>query len=286
MANLKDIRDRIKSVKSIQQVTRAMKLVAAAKMRKAQERMDQARPYESSIVEIMCSVLPGIDESSSPFFKEKKIDRELLIIVTSDRGMAGAFNANVTRKAEERILALGKENVDLFFFGKKGKDYFKSKGYESVDFHDDFWNDFNFNDAVKFSSNIINKFLKTDVGRVKVVFNWFKNVAIQEARLENFLPLVFEDSSNYKNQDQIYEPSKQSIIKSLIPRHLNFQIWKYLLESYASEQAARMVAMDNATENGKELIKDLTLDFNKARQAAITKEMLEIVGGAEALATN
>jgi len=286
LANLKDIRDRIKSVKSIQQVTKAMKLVAAAKMRKAQERMEQARPYESSIVEIMSSVFPEIDQNSSPFFKKKKIDRELLIIITSDRGMAGAFNSNIIRKAEERIISLGKENVDLLFFGKKGKDYFKNRGYESTGFHDDFWNDFNFNDAVKFSSNIINKFLKTDIGRVKVIYNWFKNVAVQEARLENFLPLVFEDSFNDQNQDQLYEPSKQLITKSLIPRHLNFQIWKYLLESYASEQAARMVAMDNATENGKELIKDLTLDFNKARQASITKEMLEIVGGAEALATN
>ena len=132
----------------------------------------------------------------------------------------------------------------------------------------------------------INKFLESDIGKVNVVYNWFRNVAVQEARFENFLPIAFENKSNFSNDDQLFEPSKKMIVKSLIPRHLNFQIWKYLLESYASEQAARMVAMDNATENGQELIKDLTLDFNKARQAAITKEMLEIVGGAEALATN
>ena len=286
MANLKDIRDRIKSVKSIQQVTKAMKLVAAAKMRKAQERMEQARPYEENLANMISSLISNIDESSSTLFQSKKSKRELLIVVTSDRGMAGAFNANIIRKAEERVMLLGKENIDLFFIGKKGSDHFKSRGYDIVDSYNDFWNDLNFADAMKFSSDVINKFLENDIGKVNVVYNWFRNVAVQEARLENFLPIAFENKSNFSNDDQLFEPSKKMIVKSLIPRHLNFQIWKYLLESYASEQAARMVAMDNATENGKDLIKDLTLDFNKARQAAITKEMLEIVGGAEALATN
>tara|TARA_A100001011_G_scaffold78238_1_gene80703 strand:- start:2990 stop:3850 length:861 start_codon:yes stop_codon:yes gene_type:complete len=286
MANLKDIRDRIKSVKSIQQVTKAMKLVAAAKMRKAQERMEQARPYEENLANMISSLISNIDESSSPLFQSKKSKRELLIVVTSDRGMAGAFNANIIRKAEERVILLGKENLDLFFIGKKGSDHFKSRGYDIVDSYNDFWNDLNFTDAMKFSSDVINKFLENDIGKVNVVYNWFRNVAVQEARFENFLPIAFEKKSNFSNDDQLFEPSKKMIVKSLIPRHLNFQIWKYLLESYASEQAARMVAMDNATENGQELIKDLTLDFNKARQAAITKEMLEIVGGAEALATN
>lgn len=286
MANLKDIRDRIKSVKSIQQVTKAMKLVAAAKMRKAQERMEQARPYEENLANMISSLISNIDESSSTLFQSKKSKRELLIVVTSDRGMAGAFNANIIRKAEERVVLLGKENIDLFFIGKKGSDHFKSRGYDIVNSYNDFWNDLNFADAMKFSSDVINKFLESDIGKVNVVYNWFRNVAVQEARLENFLPIAFENKSNFSNDDQLFEPSKKMIVKSLIPRHLNFQIWKYLLESYASEQAARMVAMDNATENGKDLIKDLTLDFNKARQAAITKEMLEIVGGAEALATN
>tara|TARA_E500000178_G_scaffold354876_1_gene425472 strand:- start:66 stop:926 length:861 start_codon:yes stop_codon:yes gene_type:complete len=286
MANLKDIRDRIKSVKSIQQVTKAMKLVAAAKMRKAQERMEQARPYEENLANMISSLISNIDESSSTLFQSKKSKRELLIVVTSDRGMAGAFNANIIRKAEERVVLLGKENIDLFFIGKKGSDHFKSRGYDIVDSYNDFWNDLNFADAMKFSSDVINKFLESDIGKVNVVYNWFRNVAVQEARLETFLPIAFENKSNFSNDDQLFEPSKKMIVKSLIPRHLNFQIWKYLLESYASEQAARMVAMDNATENGKDLIKDLTLDFNKARQAAITKEMLEIVGGAEALATN
>ena len=286
MANLKDIRDRIKSVKSIQQVTKAMKLVAAAKMRKAQERMEQARPYEENLANMISSLISNIDESSSTLFQSKKSKRELLIVVTSDRGMAGAFNANIIRKAEERVVLLGKENIDLFFIGKKGSDHFKSRGYDIVDSYNDFWNHLNFADAMKFSSDVINKSLESDIGKVNVVYNWFRNVAVQEARLENFLPIAFENKSNFSNDDQLFEPSKKMIVKSLIPRHLNFQIWKYLLESYASEQAARMVAMDNATENGQELIKDLTLDFNKARQAAITKEMLEIVGGAEALATN
>ena len=144
MANLKDIRDRIKSVKSIQQVTKAMKLVAAAKMRKAQERMEQARPYEENLANMISSLISNIDESSSPLFQSKKSKRELLIVVTSDRGMAGAFNANIIRKAEERVILLGKENLDLFFIGKKGSDHFKSRGYDIVDSYNDFWNDLNF----------------------------------------------------------------------------------------------------------------------------------------------
>ena len=285
MANLKDIRDRIKSVKSIQQVTKAMKLVAAAKMRKAQERMEEARPYSERLSNIIISLLPDVDRALLPLLDKREIKREALVIVTGDRGMAGAFNGSIIKRAEQEISEIGKENIDLVCIGKKGRDHFKSRGYEIFAQYTDFWGDLGFNHAMSFGEEIVNYFLHKSVDRVRVVYNWFKNIAVQEVRTEDLLPLTYSDEV-YKAIDRLYEPSKSDIVSSLIPRHLNVQVWKYLLESYASEQAARMVAMDNATENAQELIKDLTLDFNKARQAAITKEMLEIVGGAEALSSN
>ena len=290
MANLKDIRDRIKSVKSIQQVTKAMKLVAAAKMRKAQERMKEARPYADRLSEVITSLLPDVDRSLLPLLNVREIKREALVVVTSDRGLAGAFNANIIRRAEKEIAETGRENVDLICIGRKGRDHFRVHGYETIkdksgkDFTD-FWSDLSFKHALDFGGEIVSHFTGREVDRVRVVYNWFRNVATQEIRVEDLLPLTYEENS-VKAVDRLYEPSKGEIVRSLIPRHLNVQMWKYFLESFASEQAARMVAMDNATENAQELIKNLTMDFNKARQASITKEMLEIVSGAEALATN
>ena len=285
MANLKDIRDRIKSVKSIQQVTKAMKLVAAAKMRKAQERMEQARPYADHLAEVITSLLPDVDRSLLSLLDVREVKREALVVVTSDRGLAGAFNANIIRRAEEEILETGQENVDLICIGRKGRDHFRVRGYEIIRDFTDFWSDLSFKHAMDFGGEIVSHFTGREVDRVRVVYNWFRNVATQEIRVEDLLPLTYEENS-VKAVDRLYEPSKEGIVHSLIPRHLNVQMWKYLLESFAGEQASRMVAMDNATENAQEMIKNLTLDFNKARQAAITKEMLEIVGGAEALATN
>ena len=285
MANLKDIRDRIKSVKSIQQVTKAMKLVAAAKMRKAQERMEEARPYADRLFNVIVSLLPDVDRSLLPLLDAREVRREALVVVTGDRGMAGAFNANIIRRAEEEIAELGRENVDLICIGRKGRDHFRVRGYDIAAQYADFWGELDFTHATSFGEEIVSHFVNGSVDRVRVVYNWFRNIAVQEIRVEDLLPLEYEEV-NVTAVDRLYEPSKDEIVRSLIPRHLNVQVWKYLLESYASEQAARMVAMENATENAQDLIKDLTLDFNKARQAAITKEMLEIVSGAEALTTN
>jgi F-type H+-transporting ATPase subunit gamma len=285
VANLKDIRDRIKSVKSIQQVTKAMKLVAAAKMRKAQERMEEARPYADRLFNVIVSLLPDVDRSLLPLLDAREVRREALVVVTGDRGMAGAFNANIIRRAEEEIAELGRENVDLICIGRKGRDHFRVRGYDIAAQYADFWGELEFTHATSFGEEIVSHFVKDSVDRVRVVYNWFRNIAVQEIRVEDLLPLEYEEV-NVTAVDRLYEPSKDEIVRSLIPRHLNVQVWKYLLESYASEQAARMVAMENATENAQDLIKDLTLDFNKARQAAITKEMLEIVSGAEALTTN
>lgn len=282
MANLKDIRDRIKSVKSIQKVTKAMKMVAAAKMRRAQENMEKARPYNNRLVEIIQHLLPSVERSMLPLLEVREVKRIAYVVVTSDRGLAGSFNSSILRKAHNDIDEFGKQNVDIFCIGKKAKDYFKSRQYNIIASYSDFWNDLNFNQSMKIGSTIINHFLDLSVDEIRVTYNEFVNVATQATVSEKLLPIELNDDE-LSHTDFLYEPSKDRIVKSLIPRYLNAQVWKYLLESYASEQAARMVAMENATTNSEDMIKNLTLEFNKARQAAITTEMLEIVSGAEAL---
>lgn len=282
MANLKDIRDRIKSVKSIQKVTKAMKMVAAAKMRKAQERMELSRPYSDSLSEVIKNLLPDVDRSLLPLLEVREIKKKAYIVVSADRGLAGAFNSNVLKIAQKEIDDFGVENVDLFCIGKKARDHFKKRNYNIINSHIDFWSGMKYDSAMMIGRDIIDHFISSKVDEVHVVYNYFVNVAQQKVKSEVLLPLKYETASN-EASDRLYEPSKKEIVKSLIPRHLNIQMWKYLLESYASEQAARMLSMENATTNAEDMIKDLTLEFNKARQAAITTEMLEIVGGAEAL---
>ena len=284
MANLKDIRDRIKSVKSIQKVTKAMKMVAAAKMRRAQEHMEEARPYADRLSGVIHDLLPDVDRELLDLLDIRDVTRVGYVVVSSDRGMAGSFNTNVLKIAQDQIDKIGKENVDIFCIGKKARDHFKRREYTIIENYTRFWNELNFGHAINMGAKIIHHFTDKRVDEIHVVYNEFINVASQEVRSELLLPLVFEDSTNITT-GRIYEPSKEEIVQSLIPRHLNIQMWKYLLESYASEQAARMVAMENATDNAQDMIKELTLEFNKARQAAITTEMLEIVSGAEALKT-
>ena len=282
MANLKDIRDRIKSVKSIQKVTKAMKMVAAAKMRKAQERMEQSRPYSNSLDEIIHHLLPDVESNMLPLLDIREIKRKAYVVVCADRGLAGAFNSNLLKIAHKEIDEFGKDNVDLFCIGKKSRDYFKYRNYNIIESHVDFWAEMEFENAMMIGRSIIDHFIHGYVDEIHVVYNYFANIAQQEVKSETLLPLTY-DSNERSGSDRLYEPSKKELIKTLIPRHLNVQMWKYLLESYASEQAARMLSMENATSNAQDMIKDLTLQFNKARQAAITTEMLEIVGGAEAL---
>ena len=282
MANLKDIRDRIKSVKSIQKVTKAMKMVSAAKMRRAQERMELSRPYSDSLSKVIKNLLPDVDRSLLPLLEIREIKRKAYIVVSADRGLAGAFNSNVLKVAQKEIDDFGVENVDLFCIGKKARDHFKKRNYNIINSHTDFWSGMEYDSAMMIGRDIIDYFSSSKVDEVHVVYNYFVNVAQQKVKSEVLLPLKYESASN-EVSDRLYEPSKKQIVKSLIPKHLNIQMWKYLLESYASEQAARMLSMENATTNAEDMIKNLTLEFNKARQAAITTEMLEIVGGAEAL---
>ena len=287
MANLKDIRNRIKSVKSIQQVTKAMKMVAAAKMRRAQENMEQSRPYTARLSTMLDNLIIDVDRKLLPELQlRNQINKKLFIIITGDRGMAGAFNTNVTKIAHQAIDEFGKDNSILICIGKKGFSYFKNRNYNILDHYIDFWADLNFQQAINISSNIIKQYINGSIDQVQIIYNEFITVGKQEVYNKTFLPLTYEPEKQKNNSitsDRIYEPSKETVVQTLVPKYLNTQIWQYLLESFASEQAARMLAMENATSNAQDMIKDLTLQFNKARQSAITTEMLEIVSGAEAL---
>jgi len=284
MANLKNIRTQIKSVKSIQQVTNAMKMVSVAKLRRAQERMEKARPYSKRLKSLIEDLTYDVDRSILQLLNERKtINYAGYLIVTGDRGLAGSFNSNIIKKAEAQINEFGKENARLFCIGKKGFEYFKKREYNVINHYTDFWADLNYNEAIKIGKDITNSFINHEIDELNVIFNFFKNVGSQKLIYESLLPLSFEKKENSVISDIIYEPSKTEIVKTLIPKYINTEIWKYLLESFASEQAARMIAMESATDSAKEMIDDLKLEFNKARQTAITTEMLEIVGGAEAL---
>lgn len=283
MANLKNLSERIKSVTSIQQVTKAMKMVAAAKVKKAQEKMEISRPYSLNTQELICRILPQVSSSDISLVEKREVQNIGLIVITSDRGFAGSFNSSVIRLAEKEISRLGKDNVKLFCLGKKSSEYFSKRNFNVQKKFFDFWRDMSFQTASEISESFINAFESNEVDEVHVIYNRFKTLSSQELVMEKVLPVDFTLNYNIKNYNYDYEPGQKQIVSMLIPKHIKVQMWQQLLESYSSEEAARMIAMDNATENAKEIIKDLKLEFNKARQAAITTEMLEIVGGAEAL---
>ena len=284
MANLKDIRNKIKSVKSIQQVTKAMKMVAAAKLRKSQENMEKARPYSKSIKETINSILPDIDRSLLPILDTRPIKKGLFVVVSADRGMAGGFNANVIKMTEKAVNEFGKDKSEIICIGKKAYDHFKNRDYNMVQHHIDFWNDLKFNSAKSIGDDIVDKYRNKEIDSVRFIYNEFKSVASQIIRSEKLFPLEYNNEDNNESIiNKVFMPSKNEIIKTLIPKYINVQIWQYFLESNASEQAARMLAMENATENAGEMISDLSLEYNKARQAAITTEIIEIVSGANAL---
>ena len=286
MANLKEIRGRIKSIKSIQKVTSAMKMVAAAKLRNSQSNMEQCRPYSKKISILMNDLLSDCGSSSFDLMKQREVSNTLYVVITSDRGMAGAFNTNILKKAQFDIDNDGENQATIISIGKKSRDYFKNRNFNIVSEHIDFWAELNFDNAINIGNEIVDLFISKKVDRVKVYYNEFKNLATQLIRDVDFLPLKEFDSVEDKKQiDRLFEPSKEDILRGLIPKHINVQIWQFLLESYASEQAARMLAMENATENAGEMIKDLGLQYNKARQSAITTEIIEIVSGANALSS-
>ncbi len=283
MANLKNLSERIKSVTSIQQVTKAMKMVAAAKVKKAQEKMEISRPYSKNTQELICRILPQISSNDITLVEKRNVRNMGMIVVTSDRGFAGSFNSSAIRLAEKEIEKIGKDKVQLFCLGKKASEYFSKRDYNVKETFFDFWKDMNYDTAADISKTFITAFESQEIDEVRVIYNRFKTLASQDLIMEKVLPVDFSIDYNVTNYNYDYEPGQKEIVSTLIPKHINVQMWQQLLESYSSEEAARMIAMDNATENAKEIIKELKLEFNKARQAAITTEMLEIVGGAEAL---
>ena len=286
MANLKEIRGRIKSIKSIQKVTSAMKMVAAAKLRTSQSNMEQCRPYSGKITSLLNDLMADCNSNDYDLMNKRDVNKTLYVVITSDRGMAGAFNTNILKKAQSDIDLDSKENSVIIPIGKKSRDYFKNRNFNIFSEHIEFWGDLNFNHAIKIGDEIVNLFLSQKVDKVKIYYNEFKNLATQVIKNVDFLPLENIDTeTKVLATDRLYEPSKEQILKELIPKHINVQVWQYLLESYASEQAARMLAMENATDNAGEMIRELGLQYNKARQSAITTEIIEIVSGANALSS-
>lgn len=284
MASLKEIRRRIGSVKSIQQVTSAMKMVAAAKLRRAQTNMLQARPYAHRLRDVLYNLMPQIDRELLPVLKERReINRSLVVVVTSDRGMAAGFNSNIIRLAKQTINDLGRENIDLICIGRKGRDHFANRDYNVVSSHIEFWSELNLDYALQFGREVVSRYVDGSVDQAILIYNEFINVMRQNVKKTTLLPLRVEEGQEIDTAEVLFEPSMASVVESMVPRYLNIQMWQMLLESYASEQAARMTAMDAATENAADVIESLQLKYNKARQASITKDILDIVGGAEAL---
>ena len=294
MANLKEVKGRIQSVTSTQQITKAMKMVAAAKLRRAQDRITQMRPYSQKLSAIIQNVSAGVDSDQvgNPYAEAKEVGKVLLIVVTSDRGLCGGFNSSIfkhtkTLVAREYADVEAAGNLMLMPIGKKAYDHFKKRGYNIIEDYHLLFSNLDFEHALEAAEYAMSGFLDGEFDKVEIIYNEFKNVATQIVRNEQFLPvqnLAEEGEALAETADYIYEPNQKFIFSEIIPKSLKIQFYKTLLESNASEQGARMTAMGQATDNAGELLKELKLTYNRTRQAAITKEILEIVGGAEALA--
>ncbi len=288
MATLRDIRRRINSVRSTQQITKAMKMVAAAKLRRAQERLLSARPYADRIHTLLAHVAAEVDRSKHPLLVEREVKNVLYLVVSADRGLCGSFNANILRKAKFEIDSQkqnGEMDLKLITIGRKGAEHFSRRGYPIAEKHVNFFDHLEFKHAALISSQIQKMYQEMQVDRVVAIYNEFKSAAMQKVITQQLLPIQPQrpQMQIYQPVEYLYEPSIDYILNEICPKFLNVQIWRMLLESYASEQGARMVAMESASENAQEMIYDLTLYYNKVRQASITKEIAEIVGGANAL---
>ncbi|MDY2586451.1 ATP synthase F1 subunit gamma [Winogradskyella aquimaris] len=284
MANLKEIRNRISSVSSTMQITSAMKMVSAAKLKKAQDAITAMRPYSNKLTELLQSLSATLDaDSGSKFAEQREVNKVLIVAISSNRGLAGAFNSNIIKQVNVLLSETytGKE-VSILTIGKKVNDAFKKKSI-IIDNKSDVFDDLTFDNVAEIAEMIMDKFVDGDFDRVELVYNSFKNAATQIVMTEQFLPIVPVKNNANVNLDYIFEPSKQEIVETLIPKSLKTQLFKAIRDSFASEHGARMTAMHKATDNATELRDQLKLTYNKARQAAITNEILEIVGGAEAL---
>ena len=284
MANLKEIRNRISSVGSTMQITSAMKMVSAAKLKRAQDAILQMRPYANKLTELLVNLSSSLDSAEGgEFSSERKINNVLLVPITSNRGLCGGFNANIIKQTLSLINDYKDNNITILSIGKKSSEYFKNNNYTPISTHDEVFNNLNYESIAQISDDIMQMYLDEKFDKVILVYNQFKNAATQNVMSENYLPVESPQDEDSIIGDYIFEPEKREIIEQLIPKSLKTQLFKAVLDSHASEHGARMTAMHKATDNASELKKDLTLSYNKARQAAITAEILEIVGGAEAL---
>ncbi|MGQ7869037.1 ATP synthase F1 subunit gamma [Sunxiuqinia sp. sy24] len=291
MASLKEIRTRISSVKTTRQVTSAMKMVSAAKLKKAQDAILQIRPYADKLHEILSSLGSSLENSEdSVYTQQRKPEKVLLVLVSSNRGLCGAFNSSIAKMAYDLAITkypkqLQSENLDFLIIGKQGEKFLKLKRMPIAGQANDLLESLTFEQTSEVASRLMADFAEKRYDRIELVYNEFKNAAVQICTVEQFLPVEIseEDQDDNASFDFIYEPSKEEIVQELIPRSLKIQFFRALLDSNAAEQGARMTAMHKATDNATDLIKDLTLTFNKARQAAITNEILEVTNGAEAL---
>lgn len=289
MANLKEVRNRIVSVSSTQQITKAMKMVSAAKLKRATNAIVQLRPYANKLREILAQVSASVEDSDSPFTQDRIPNKVLVVVVTSNRGLAGAFNANAIKTANNLIAnkyadQFAKGDVSIIAIGKRGQEFFSRRNFNVIGNNNELFNNLDFENVSKVTEYIMNEFKEGNIDRVEVVYNQFRNAAVQILTAEQLLPLLPEEKNKEVAElDYIIEPSKEKIIEELIPKAIKIQLFKAVLDSNASEHGARMTAMDKATENAGDLIKALKLSYNQARQAAITTELTEIVSGAAAL---
>ena len=292
MPSLKEVRTRITSVKSTQQITSAMKMVAASKLRKAQNAILQLRPYAAKLQEILQNLsasLEGSDEGK--FSGGREINKVLIVVISSNRGLCGAFNANIIKETLRLLYGEYKDlykngQVDLLTIGRKGSEFFARDEHGTVESSDELFDDMGFANVSVLAQRLMDDYVDGKYDKIEIVYNQFKNAAVQRLVVEQFLPVKTDDLTDEIDDHQIdfiFEPDKEQIVTELIPRSLKIQFYKAILDSYASEQGARMTAMHQATDNASELLKELKLTYNKARQADITKEILEIVSGAEAL---
>lgn len=295
MAGLKEVRIRIASVKSTQQITNAMRMVAASKLRRAQNAILRLRPYAAKLREIMQNLGASAGETDSGIYaEERKPNRILLVVLTSNRGLCGAFNTNIIKAAltllsETYSEQHQREQVHLITVGRKASEFFRKRKYHVIASWDDIYDKLTFENAAPLAEQLMNSFAAKEYDRIILIYNQFKNAAVQRLMTEQYLPVAAEEPPKGQQKvntvpvDFLFEPDKGTMLRELMPKSLRIQLFKALLDSFASEQGARMTAMQKATDNAKDILRDLQISYNKARQGAITKELLEIVSGAEAL---
>jgi F-type H+-transporting ATPase subunit gamma len=287
MATLRDIQRRIRSVQSTQKITRAMKLVAAAKLRRAQERIVAARPYANKMAELLGNLVSGADGDGHPLLEQREGPRRQIVIITADRGLAGAFNSSIIRRAVELIRESSTAELTLVVVGRKARDFFRRRPHTIKRDMIGFWDRLAYSHACELADYFMQEYLDNEVDEVFLLYNEFRSVAFQRPVRVQLLPIPRAETGAGEGTtepvDYIYEPSADAILGELLPRHVRMQVYRALMESLAGEYGARMTAMEAATKNAKDMIEVLTIQYNKARQEKITKELLDIVGGAEAL---